>query len=74
MAMAKLQSLSSIAPLTVIERPACPKCQGQMMLARIMPTFLGADLHTFECFVCNYVLQTLGAYDDSMQSRNAGAT
>jgi hypothetical protein len=70
--MAEPQSLSSVVPLTPIERPACPKCQAQMMLARIMPAFLGTDLHTFECTVCNHVIKTLGAYDDPMQSRERG--
>jgi hypothetical protein len=31
--MSEGQSLSSIVPLAVIEQPACPKCQAQMMLA-----------------------------------------
>ena len=70
--MEEPQSLSSIIPLTPIERPACPKCQAQMMLARIMPAFLGTDLHTFECTVCNHVMKTLGAYDDPMQSGERG--
>jgi hypothetical protein len=35
-----------------------------MMLARIMPAFLGTDLHMFECIVCNHVLKTLGSHDD----------
>ena len=61
--MAEPQFLSSMVPLTAIERPACPKCQAQMMLARIMPAFQGTELHTFECTACNHVLETLGAYD-----------
>jgi hypothetical protein len=44
-----------------------------MMLAQIMPAFLGTDLHTFECRACNHVIKTLGAYEDPMQSGNAGA-
>ena len=47
--MPEPQPLSSIVPLAPIERPACPKCQAQMMLAQIVPAFLGTDLHTFEC-------------------------
>jgi hypothetical protein len=44
-----------------------------MMLAQIMPAFLGTDLHTFECRACNHVIKTLvGAYDDPMQSRERG--
>jgi hypothetical protein len=35
-----------------------------MMLARIVPAFLGTDLRTFECAVCNHILKTLGARDD----------
>jgi hypothetical protein len=58
------QLLSSIAPLAAIERPACPKCQAQMMLARIVPAFSGTDLHTFECTLCNHVLKKLGACED----------
>ena len=46
--MPQPQPLSSIVPLGAIERPACPKCQAQMMLARIVPAFSGTDLHTFE--------------------------
>jgi hypothetical protein len=52
-----------MVPLAAIERPTCPKCQAQMMLARIMPAFLGTELHTFECTACNHVLETLCAYD-----------
>ena len=70
--MAEPQSLSSVVPLTPIERPACPKCQAQMMLAQIMPAFLGTDLHTFECRACDYVIKTLGAYDDLMRSGERG--
>ena len=63
--MSELQPLSSIFPLAQIERPACPKCQGRrMLLVRIVPAFLGTDLHTFECAACNHVLRTLGARDD----------
>jgi hypothetical protein len=35
-----------------------------MLLVRIVPAFLGTDLHTFECAACNHVLRTLGARDD----------
>ena len=63
--MSELQPLSSIFPLAQIERPACPKCQGRrMLLVRIVPAFLGTDLHTFECAACNHILRTLGAYQD----------
>jgi hypothetical protein len=70
--MAEPQPLSSNVPLAPIKRLACPKCQAQMMLAQIMPAFLGTDLHMFECRACNYVIKTLGAYDDPMQSRESG--
>ena len=62
--MPEAHPLLSVVPLVAIERPACSKCQAQMMLARIMPAFLGTDLHTFECLVCNHVVKTLGAHDD----------
>ena len=71
--MAEPHPLSSIVPLAPIKRPACPKCQAQMMLAQIMPAFLGTDLHTFECRACNHVIKTLGAYDDRCSPGNAGA-
>lgn len=35
-----------------------------MMLARIVPAFLGTDLHSFECTLCNHVLTKLGACED----------
>jgi hypothetical protein len=70
--MAEPQPLSSVVPLAPIKRPACPKCQAQMMLAQIMPAFPGTDLHTFECRACNHVIKTLGAYDDPLQSRESG--
>jgi hypothetical protein len=62
--MSESQPLSSIVPLAAIERPVCPKCRSQMMLARIVPAFLGTDLHTFECAECHHVLETLDAHDD----------
>jgi hypothetical protein len=62
--MHEYQPLSPIVPLAAVERPACPKCQARMMLVRIVPAFLGTDLYTFECSVCDHVLKTLGAYDD----------
>jgi hypothetical protein len=62
--MSEFQPLSSIGPLAATERPVCPKCRSQMMLARVVPAFLGTDLHTFECAECNHVLETLGAHDD----------
>ncbi len=57
--MSQAQPLSSIIPLAAIERPACPECQAQMMLARIVPAFSGTDLLSFECTWCNHVLKKL---------------
>ena len=70
--MPQPQLLSSIVPLAAIERPACPKCQAQMSLARIVPAFLGTNLLTFECAVCNHVLKTLGAYEEPLQFKKFG--
>jgi hypothetical protein len=67
--MPQSQLLSSIVPLAAIERPACPKCQAQMMLARIVPAFSGTALHSFECTLCNHVLKKLGACEDSRGPR-----
>ena len=39
------------------------------MLVSIEPARAGVDLHTFECAVCNHVLETLAAYDDPMKSK-----
>ena len=38
-----------------IHRPACPRCQAYMMLARIMPARMGFELPTFECPKCDHV-------------------
>lgn len=72
--MAEPQPLSSIVRLAAIERPACPKCQARMLLVRIVPAFVGTDLHTFECAACTHVVRTLGAYQAPLQSdiRNGG--
>ena len=49
------ESRSLPYPVNVhIQRPACPKCQTYMMLARIMPARLGFDLRTFECPRCDH--------------------
>ena len=37
-----------------LQRPACPKCNTHMMLARIMPARVGFDLRTFECPKCDH--------------------
>ena len=44
-----------------------------MMLVSIEPArALGVDLHTFECTVCNQVLETFAAYEDPMKSKDLG--
>jgi hypothetical protein len=70
--MPQSQHLSSVIPAIAIERPACPKCKARMRLASIEPAHPGADLHTFECAVCNHVLETLAAYEDPMKSKGLG--
>ena len=70
--MPRSQCLSSDIPFVAIERPACPKCKVQMMLASIEPRRPGVDLHTFECAVCNHILKTLAAYEDPMTSKGLG--
>jgi hypothetical protein len=44
-----------------IQRPACPRCQTRMMLARIMPARVGFDLRTFECPQCDHVHEVMVA-------------
>jgi ssDNA-binding Zn-finger/Zn-ribbon topoisomerase 1 len=55
-------------PLVAVE-VACPKCQGPMVLARIVPGRLHFDLRTFECVKCDHVEKTLVA-TDPMRSSN----
>ena len=43
-----------------------------MRLVSIEPARAGVDLHTFECAVCNHVLESLAAYEDPMKSRGLG--
>ena len=69
--MSERKSLSSIVPLAAIERPACPQCQKQMMLARIVPALLGTVLHTFECAACSHVLRRLAAGMDTGTPKDA---
>jgi transposase-like protein len=52
-------SPKAIAP---IERPVCPKCKTQMMLARLMPGREGFELQSFDCPKCNHEL-TIEAAD-----------
>jgi hypothetical protein len=70
--MPQSQRLSSVIPFVAIERPACPKCKAAMRLASIKPARAGVDLHTFECAICNHVLETLAAYEDPMKSKGLG--
>ena len=70
--MPQSQRLSSAPPFAAIERPACPKCKAPMMLASIEPARPGVDLQTFECAICNRVLETLVAYEDPMKSKSLG--
>ena len=43
------------------------------MLVSIEPARArGVDLHTFECAVCNQVLTTFAAFEDSMKSKGLG--
>jgi hypothetical protein len=71
--MPQSQHLSSAISFVAIERPACPKCQAQMMLVSIEPVrACVVDLHTFECAVCNHVLKTHAAYEDPMKSKGLG--
>ena len=71
--MPQSQRLSSVIPFAAIERPACPRCKAQMMLASIEPARAwGVYLHMFECAVCNQVLKTLAAYEDPMKSKGLG--
>src|SRR3981189_1800713 len=71
--MPQSQRLSSVIPFAALERPACPRCKAQMMLVSIEPARArGVDLHTFECAVCNEVLNTLAGYEDPMKSKGLG--
>jgi hypothetical protein len=70
--MPQSQRLSSVIPSVPFERPACPKCKAQMMLASTEPARSGIDLYTFECAVCNQVLTTLATYEDPMKSKGLG--
>ena len=70
--MTRSQPLLSAIPPAAFERPACPKCKASMMLVSIEPERPGVDLHTFQCAVCNQLLTTLAAYEDSMHSKALG--
>ena len=71
--MPQSQRLSSVIPFAAIERPACPKRKAHMMLVSIEPARArSVDLQTFECAVCNQVLTTFAAFEDSMKSKGLG--
>lgn len=61
--MPESQSQHSGAPAVAIESQECPKCQGPMMLSRIMPGRLKFDVRTFECVKCEHVEKVLVAID-----------
>ena len=42
-----------------IQRPTCPRCRAQMMLARITPHSVGFDLRMFECPKCEHVHEVI---------------
>ena len=47
-----MQPTPSWSLLPHTERPECPRCGMQMMLARIEPDHLHHDKRTFECSNC----------------------
>lgn len=54
--------------MTYIQRPSCPKCQNETMLARVTSASSGFDIRTFECPACNFVHQIAVALVDPMKS------
>ncbi len=70
--MPQPQHLSSHIPFAAIGRPACPKCKAPMMLVSVELAAPGVDLNTFECAICNHVLETYAAYEDPMKSKGLG--
>jgi hypothetical protein len=71
--MPEAQSRLTIASVRAIDNPACPKCQVQMMRARIMLAFRGTDLHMFECEACDYILNTLAVCESLRSPRDLEA-
>src|ERR1035441_9150193 len=61
-AMADSKYAAAIS-LIAVESDPCPKCQGPMILARIMPGRLNFDLRAFECVRCNHIEKALVAID-----------
>jgi hypothetical protein len=70
--MPQSQPLPFVVPFAAIGRPSCPKCKAAMMLVSIELAGPGVDLHTFECAICNHVLETRAAYEDPMKSKGLG--
>ena len=64
-AMTNPNSTAAI-PLIAIESRECLKCQGPMVLARIMPGGLNFDLRTFECAKCDHVEKIMITTDPMM--------
>jgi len=58
--------------LIAVENDPCPKCQGPMILARIMPGRPNFDLRAFECVRCNHVEKALVAIDPMRSSDALG--
>jgi hypothetical protein len=55
--------------MTQLPRPACPKCQTDMMMqTRICFAVSGFELRTFECSACECVHKMLVALVDPMKS------
>jgi hypothetical protein len=69
--MSQALSHKPVPSLWVIERPRCPNCETRMMLARIVPGPSGFDLRTFECGICEHVLNETIA-PDPMKSSLSG--
>jgi hypothetical protein len=50
-----------------VERPLCPKCKTQMMVARIAPGRTGFELQSFDCPKCNHELTTEVPEEDPLE-------
>jgi hypothetical protein len=61
------EKVTGKVPLALLRDPEAQA--DAAMLVSIEPARAGVDLHTFECAVCNHVLETLAAYDDPMKSK-----
>lgn len=58
--------------LLPIRRPACPMCEGRMMLVAIAPGLDGLELRTFKCRDCSHSF-TNAVAADAMEAVSAGA-